>query len=63
MTLVGGGDSINILNFQSNPAEGANGLLDDRGQQDLFVGATRDTLRFSQTPGDYSGTFTIQVVY
>lgn len=59
----GGTDSINIFNFQSFPAEGANGLLDDKGRQILYVGATRDMLRFNQSPGDYTGTFTVQVVY
>lgn len=54
-------DSITLYSFTSYPS--GNGLLDNNGQQLLYVGATRDALRVNQTAGAYSGTFTITVVY
>lgn len=65
MTTGGGGanETIAVDTFTSNPAAGANGLLDGSGQQDLFVGATRAALGASQVAGAYTATFTVDVVY
>lgn len=54
-------DSITLSSFTSYPS--GNGLLNNRGEQLLFIGATRAALRVNQTAGAYSGTFTITVVY
>ena len=59
----GANETIGVDSFTSNPAAGANGLLDGSGQQDLFVGATRDALGASQVAGAYTATFTVDVVY
>ncbi len=56
-------EQIGVNSFLSNPAAGANGLLDGTGNQDLFVGATRDALLATQSAGSYAATFTVDVVY
>ncbi|OGJ41341.1 MAG: hypothetical protein A2378_03080 [Candidatus Pacebacteria bacterium RIFOXYB1_FULL_44_10] len=65
MTTGAGGANrtITINSFQSFPAAGANGMIQNNGQQMIYVGATRAALAFSQVPGAYSGTFTVTVVY
>ena len=65
MTTGGGGanETIAVDSFASNPAAGANGLLDGAGSQNLFVGATRAALGAGQVPGAYTDTFTVTVVY
>ncbi len=59
----GANETIAVNNFSSYPAQGANGLLNSTGSQNLFVGATRGTLLTNQATGSYTGTFTITVVY
>jgi hypothetical protein len=56
-------EQIQVGSFVSNPAEGANGLLDGTGAQTLFVGATRAAILATQVTGTYSDTFTVDVVY
>lgn len=65
MQTGGGGanETIAVDSFVSNPAAGANGLLDGTGNQNLFVGATRAALGASQVAGAYTDTFTVTVVY
>ncbi len=65
--ITGGGGSanteINVDSFVSNPAEGTGGTLSAGGSQTLFVGATRAALLATQTPGSYTGSFTVTVAY
>lgn len=64
--ITGGGganETIAVNSFTSNPAAGANGLLDGSGAQALYVGATRAALGASQVAGSYAATFTVDVVY
>lgn len=61
LTSASGG-SIVLSNFQSFPAEGANGQIDNSRTQDLFIGATLPALPFSQPPGAYTGNFVIDVI-
>lgn len=65
--ITGAGDTaqrqISVDSWASNPAAGANGMLDGSGQQDLFVGASRAAILGDQEPGAYAGTFTVEVVY
>ncbi len=66
MITDGGGTpekTIAVNGFQSFPAAGANGTLDANGQQELFVGATRDALLSNQQTGSYADTFTVTVLY
>lgn len=66
MTTGGGAtanEQIAVGTFVSNPAAGANGLLDGAGTQALYVGATRVALLATQVTGSYSDTFTVDVVY
>ncbi len=56
-------EQIGVNGFLSFPAAGANGLLDATGNQNLFVGATRDALLATQVAGSYAATFTVDVVY
>lgn len=64
---TGAGDTaqrqISVDTWTSNPAAGANGLLDGAGEQSLFVGATHAAILADQEAGSYSGTFTVEVVY
>lgn len=66
MITDGGGSAektIAVNGFQSFPTAGANGMLDMNGQQEIFVGATRDALLFNQQAGSYADTFTVTVLY
>lgn len=65
MQTGGGGanETIAVDSFTSNPAAGANGLLDGTGAQTLYVGATRAALGGAQVAGAYTTTFTVDVVY
>lgn len=54
---------IDVDTFVSDPAEGANGLLDGSGAQQLNVGATHAAISATQVAGSYSDTFTVDVVY
>lgn len=65
MTTAGGGanKTIAVDSFVSSPAAGANGMTDGSGSQTLFVGATRAALGAAQVTGNYTGTFTVTVVY
>lgn len=64
MVTNGGGSqetTIAVNSFESSPA--ASGQLDGSGQQELFVGATRDALLPNQQAGSYADTFTVTVLY
>jgi spore coat protein U-like protein len=66
MITDGGGvpeKTIAVTDFESNPAIGATGMLDASGQQELFVGATRDVILSNQQSGSYADTFTVTVLY
>jgi spore coat protein U-like protein len=65
MQTGGGGanETIAVNTFVSNPAAGANELLNGTGNQSLFVGATRAALGAAQVAGAYATTFTVDVVY
>jgi hypothetical protein len=52
---------ISVNGFDSYPM--GLGMLDAAGAGSLFVGATRNALAATQEPGDYVGTFTVNVVY
>lgn len=52
---------ILIQEFASTPSQ--IGVLDRRGTSTVFVGATRQGISNSQRPGEYSGQFSITVVY
>lgn len=58
-----GSNPIIINNFKSIPAAGANGLLDKKGRQTIGVGATLTSVNVTQPPGNYFGTFTVDVIY
>ncbi|MGH1467553.1 MAG: DUF4402 domain-containing protein [Bdellovibrionales bacterium] len=60
---IAANEQIAVDSFVSNPAAGANGLLDGAGTQSLYVGATRAALLATQVTGSYSDTFTVDVVY
>ena len=62
-TGEGPAQHINISGFQSVPAPGSNGLMDGDGKQVLSIGATRAALTVQQAVGNYSGSFTVTVVY
>ncbi len=57
---IGGGSSMAVNSFVSSPA--STGTLDSGGAQTLKVGATL-TVGASQAAGNYSGTFSVTVVY
>ncbi len=63
MTISNGVTTLTVNNFQSYPAEGANGLIGASGKQDLLVGATLELVPISATSGSYSGSFSVEVVY
>lgn len=65
MITAGGGlnKSINVDNFTSFPAPGANGLLNGSGTQKIFVGATRAVISSNQVTGNYTTSFQITVIY
>jgi Domain of unknown function (DUF4402) len=64
VTLTGPGPSMAVNNFVSNPPAGASTgtLAVGTVTQTLDVGATL-TVGAGQTPGNYSGTFSITAVY
>jgi len=61
VTLSGPGSDMTITNFVSNPA-GASGLLGAGGAQNLSVGGTLN-VGSNQSPGSYSGSFSVIVNY
>lgn len=60
ITIAGGGSTMAVSSFVSSPAP--TGTLDGGGAQILKVGATL-TVGASQAVGNYSGTFSVIVVY
>ncbi len=54
-------ESIPVARFTSFPARV--GTLGPSGEALLYVGATRSALKPNQVQGQYSGTFTVNVVY
>ncbi len=58
-----GGATIAVTGFSSNPQAGANGLLGSSGSQTLKVGATRAALPSTQASGQYTGSFSVSVIY
>jgi spore coat protein U-like protein len=60
---AGPDETIEVSDFTSFPAAGANGLLSAAGAQPLYVGATRAALSATQAAGTYTGTYTVTVVY
>lgn len=65
LTTGGGGanERMNVSNFMSSPAAGANGLLSSSGTQTIFIGASRHSLPMTQVPGIYQGSFSVSVVF
>ncbi|MDR9438013.1 MAG: DUF4402 domain-containing protein [Halomonas sp.] len=61
VTLTGPGSDMVINNFTSTPS-GTGGQLSAGGSQILTVGGTLN-VGFSQTPGDYAGSFSVIVNY
>lgn len=53
------GNTLTINNFQSSPN---NLRLDNQGTQELIIGATLQAIPLNQRGGNYSGTFTIEVI-
>jgi spore coat protein U-like protein len=60
---AGPNEVIEVADFTSFPAAGANGLLNGTGAQALYVGATRAALSATQAAGTYTGAYTVTVVY
>lgn len=56
-------DQISFSNFQSNPEEGANGYLGNNGRQRVYVGATVENIPANLRPGQYQGSFSVEVIY
>lgn len=54
---------LQVKNLKSKPAEGANGLLNKKGKQTLYIGARLQKIPQNQAGGNYSGTFTVDVIY
>jgi hypothetical protein len=63
VNLSNGGNTIAVNTFVSFPAAGANGSLSATGSQLLLVGATRAAIPANQATGNYTGTYTVDVVY
>lgn len=61
VALTGPGENMAINDFTSDPS-GAGGQLDAGGSQTLTVGGALQ-VGSDQTPGDYSGSFTVTVEY
>lgn len=62
LTTVGSGTNIlNVGSFASNPS--LTGVLSGSGRRNIFIGATRSAIAVNQTPGSYSGTYTVNIVY
>jgi len=53
-------EAIAVSKFTTNSS---NPTFDKDGSHTLYVGATREALRPSQSPGEYLGTFTVTVTY
>ena len=62
LTSDNGRGHMTLTSFTSFPSSGQ-GLLDSRGEQTLYVGATRSPLDWNQAAGNYVGTFLVIVVY
>ena len=60
--IGGAGRTITYNSFTSFPT-GSGGLLNNNGEQMLYVGATRSALSMTQVSGTYTGSFLITVVY
>jgi hypothetical protein len=60
--IVNGANTMRVDAFTSNPAEGANGLLDGSGDATIAVGATL-TVSEGQATGEYTGNFDVTVNY
>ncbi len=58
-----GAKTIKVNRFKSKPNEGANGLLNNKGRQTIKVGATLAKIGVNKPPGNYFGTFTVDVIY
>ncbi|GEM_PF-4070963 len=64
ISLNGAGlKKIKVHKFKSKPLVGANGLLNSKGKQALKVGATLAKIGVNKPPGNYFGSFTIDVIY
>lgn len=61
MTRTGGTETIAVNTFTSTPA--TTGTLSASGSQTLRVGATRAAVPVGQVLGNYTGTFTVTVIY
>jgi len=59
VTISSTTSSMNVDSFISNPVTG---LLDPNGKQDISVGARLNVIT-SQAPGDYSGSFPVEVAF
>lgn len=58
---VGADKQIPVIRFNSSPSR--SGKLDALGQEVLRVGATLGNIKPTQESGNYTGTFTVTVVY
>lgn len=64
ITRFGSGSfPLQVTNFDSRPAAGANGKLDKKGKDTIYVGATLEQIPVNQPGGGYSGSFIIDVIY
>jgi hypothetical protein len=54
-------EKIVIRNFQANV--GSTGSLDNNGNQEICIGATRESLVPDQAVGTYLGSYTVEVIY
>lgn len=64
MEVNGGGtaDKTIVVNSFAHD-QGGSPVLDGSGNMTLKVGATHAAIRNTQDPGNYSGTFTVEVTY
>ncbi|WP_372655217.1 DUF4402 domain-containing protein [Halobacteriovorax sp.] len=61
ISLDGAGNKVIKVNkFTSRPT---NGMLNSKGKQTVKVGATLAKIGVNKPPGNYFGTFTIDVIY
>jgi hypothetical protein len=62
LTTTGGGvNTLSLTNFTSFPA--TTGVLSATGRRNVFIGATRSAVANNQTPGSYTGSYTINIIY
>ena len=54
-------DRVDVGQFRSFPSDV--GVTDGNGKQMIYVGATRNAISLTQQRGNYSGNFTITIVY